>query len=278
MLTSPARLVNGLPHAETIARPRLSRRDCIVVRDLSLWYGSFQALDGVSIAIREGDVTGLIGPSGCGKSTLLRSLNRIHERQANITLRGSIEILGRNIHDADVDPGELRRRVGMVFQRPNPLPLSIRDNILFGPRIHCEDAALSRSEDEELVEQSLRQVLLWEELKDRLKSRATALSLEQQQKLCIARALVLRPWVLLMDEPCSALDAAGMARIEELINQLRGEYTVVIVTHNMAQARRVTDECAYMYMGRLIEQRPTGLLFTDAKHEETRNYVSGKVG
>ncbi len=278
MITSPA-------YSVKTAIPRLPlppvvhpHQICIAARDVSLWYGGFQALNQVSVQIRNGAVTGLIGPSGCGKTTLLRSFNRINELHGRVVTRGEISIFGKNIYDADVVPSELRRTVGIVFQRPNPLPISIFDNIAFGPRSHATRGSLKRAELEAIVEKALREVLLWDELKDRLRQRATLLSLEQQQKLCIARLLPLQPRILLMDEPCSALDAAGTARVEELIDNLRGRFTVVVVTHNMAQARRISEECIYMLMGRIIEHGPTGQIFTDPKHDETRMYVTGRFG
>ena len=193
----------------------------IQTRDLNLWYGTFQALKNISLDIKPGLVTALIGPSGCGKTTLLRCLNRINERYGNVTTTGRITVLGKNIYDPDVSLSELRKSVGMVFQRPNPLPISIRENLLFGVRVHVRQGTYSRGEEDVMVESALRDVQLWDEVKDRLKKRATLLSLEQQQKLCIARLLPLKPRVILMDEPCSALDAAGIEQIETLIHQLR---------------------------------------------------------
>ena len=213
----------------------------IRTKDLSLWYGDFQALMDVSVNIKKGVITGLIGPSGCGKTTLLRCFNRINERYGNVTTSGDIESLDKNIYDGDVSVRQLRRSVGMVFQRPNPLPISIYDNVLFGMGIHEAHKSLSKSERDDVVEEALRDVDLWNTVKDKLKSRATTLTLEQQQKLCIARLLPLKPDIILMDEPCSALDAEGIEKVENLIESLRDEYTVVIVTHNMAQARRATD-------------------------------------
>src|SRR6185295_17314038 len=227
---------------------------------LKLWYGAFQALIDIDLQIRRGIVTGLIGPSGCGKTTLLRSFNRINERIAGVRTEGRIEILGEDVYAPHVDLVELRRRVGMVFQRPNPLPLSVRENVLFGLRVHggqVDGRRAGRADLDNAVENALREVGLWDALRDRLHRQATTLSLEQQQKLCIARLLPLRPEVLLMDEPCSALDPSATQRVEELIRDLRGRYTMVIVTHNMAQARRVSDECIFMLLGRVIECRRT---------------------
>ena len=250
----------------------------IRTQNLGLWYGTFQALKAVDLDIREGVVTGLIGPSGCGKTTLLRCFNRINERIAGVRTEGRVEILGADIYAPSVDLTELRKRVGMVFQRPNPLPLSVADNVLFGTRIHSVGHRLAREEAERIVRQALTEVGLWQDLKDRLRHRATELSLEMQQKLCIARLLPLKPQVLLMDEPCSALDPDGTAHIEELILSLRGRYTILIVTHNMAQARRVSDECIFMLLGEKIEHARTEDLFLNPRDERTESYVEGRYG
>ena len=250
----------------------------IRTEDLNLWYGDFQALMDVSVNIKKGIITGLIGPSGCGKTTLLRCFNRINERYGNVTTSGNIEILDKNIYDDDVSVRQLRRSVGMVFQRPNPLPISIYDNVLFGMGIHEVHKSLSKSERDDVVEEALRDVDLWNTVKDKLKSRATTLTLEQQQKLCIARLLPLKPDIILMDEPCSALDAEGIEKVENMIESLRDEYTVVIVTHNMAQARRATDECIFMLMGEIIEHSKTSELFLNPQHEKTEMYIQGRYG
>ena len=250
----------------------------IRTKDLSLWYGDFQALMDVSVNIKKGVITGLIGPSGCGKTTLLRCFNRINERYGNVTTSGDIEILDKNIYDDDVSVRQLRRSVGMVFQRPNPLPISIYDNVLFGMGIHKVHKSLSKSERDDVVEEALLDVDLWNTVKDKLKSRATTLTLEQQQKLCIARLLPLKPDIILMDEPCSALDAEGIEKVENMIESLRDEYTVVIVTHNMAQARRATDECIFMLMGEIIEHSKTSELFLNPQHEKTEMYIQGRYG
>jgi phosphate transport system ATP-binding protein len=255
--------------------PQAPARCSIQTRDLNLWYGNFQALKGVTVDIKQGIVTSLIGPSGCGKTTLLRCFNRINERYGNVTTTGEITILSKNIYDPDVSLSELRRSVGMVFQRPNPLPISVYENVLFGTRIHTLTA---KTEHNQLVESALREVDLWDTVKDNLWQRATRLSLEQQQKLCIARLLPLKPRVILMDEPCSALDAQGTARIEELINTLRERYTIVIVTHNMAQARRASDECIFMLMGELIEHGPTVDVFLNPSKPQTEMYIEGRYG
>jgi phosphate transport system ATP-binding protein len=245
---------------------------------LCLWYTKFQALIGVDLEIPHGLVTALIGPSGCGKSTLLRCFNRINERIPGVRTEGKVQILGQDIYAKDVDLVELRKRVGMVFQRPNPLPLSIRDNVLFGLRVHHRRADLRKDELDHALEAALKEVGLWESLRDNLDERATDLSLEQQQKLCIARLLPLRPEVLLMDEPCSALDAKATKRIEELIDELREHYTIVIVTHNMAQARRVSDECIFMLLGKVVEHTRTEDLFLNPKDDRTASYVEGRYG
>jgi phosphate transport system ATP-binding protein len=253
--------------------------DCaILTRDFNLWYGDFQALIDVSTRIEPRRITALIGPSGCGKTTLLRSFNRMNERFPNVRTSGEIRIMGQNILAPDVSLIELRKAVGMVFQRPNPLPLSIYDNVVFGLRIHGEAESLCRAEEKLAVEKALREVFLWDSVKDRLRARATELQLEQQQKLCIARLLPLKPEVLLMDEPCSALDAEATKAVEELLDSLRQRYTIVIVTHNMAQARRVSDDCIYMLSGRLVEQNATAELFINPKDKRTEEYIEGRYG
>jgi len=245
---------------------------------LNLWYGDFQALINVNLKVKHGLITGLIGPSGCGKTTLLRCFNRVNERYGNVTTTGQIEILGKNIYDSDVSLEELRKSVGMVFQRPNPLPISIYENILFGLRVHSKKGSFKRSEADEIVEKSLTEVSLWKDLKDKLKTKATTLQLEQQQKLCIARLLPLKPQLILMDEPCSALDAESTRGIEDLMLSLAGRYTIVIVTHNMAQARRVSDECIFMLLGEIIEHTRTTDLFLTPKDSRTADYIEGRYG
>ncbi|MBI1839558.1 MAG: phosphate ABC transporter ATP-binding protein [Verrucomicrobia bacterium] len=249
----------------------------ITTRDLCLWYAKFQALKNITVRIRHGIITSLIGPSGCGKTTFLRCLNRVNERYGYVTTQGEIQIHGKNIYDADVSLIELRKQVGMVFQRPNPLPISIYENVVFGLRIHNEKKA-SRSELDAAVEKSLTEVGLWNDLKDRLQARATSLQLEQQQKLCIARLLPLKPDLILMDEPCSSLDVEGTRAIEELMRELRGRYTIVIVTHNMAQARRASDECIFMLLGELVEHSRTEDLFLSPKDSKTADYIEGRYG
>jgi len=250
----------------------------IQTRGLNLWYGDFQALKEIEVNIKPGIITALIGPSGCGKTTLLRCFNRINEHYGNVTTTGEVAILGKNIYDRDVSLSELRKSVGMVFQRPNPLPISIYKNVLFGVRTHTARGVFTRQQEAGMVESSLRDVQLWDEVKDRLRERATHLTLEQQQKLCIARLLPLKPRVILMDEPCSALDTEGIQRIEDLIDGLREKFTIVIVTHNMAQARRASHECIFMLMGRIIEHTSTLEMFLTPKKPETEMYIRGRYG
>jgi phosphate transport system ATP-binding protein len=250
----------------------------IRTRDLNLWYGAFHALKNVCVDIRQGSITSLIGPSGCGKTTLLRCFNRINERFSYVRTQGEIVILGKNIYDKDVSLVELRKSVGMVFQRPNPMPISVYENVAFGLRVHTPRWKQRQKDFDEAVEKALIEVGLWKDLKDRLKSRATSLQLEQQQKLCIARVLPLKPDVILMDEPCSALDVDGTKAIEELMFQLRGHYTILIVTHNMAQARRASDECIFMLLGEMMEHARTEELFLNPKNPKTAEYIEGRYG
>ena len=251
----------------------------IETRGLNLWYGDFQALFDVDLGVGRGTITSMIGPSGCGKTTLLRTCNRIIERLGYVRTTGCVYVLGHDVFGDDVDLVQVRRKIGMVFQRPNPLPISIRENVLFGFRLHeARLRRVSAAEEEEVLESSLRQVLLWDSVKDRLERPATGLSLEEQQKLCIARLLPVKPQVLLMDEPCSALDPAGTEAVEELIWKLRGGYTILIVTHNMAQARRASEECVFMLMGRIVEHALTEELFLSPSHSETADYIEGRYG
>jgi phosphate transport system ATP-binding protein len=246
------------------------------MRDLNLWYGTFQALFDVNFTVKAGRITSLIGPSGCGKSTLLRSINRINERLGYVRTEGTVEVLGHDVYADSVEMARLRQRIGMVFQRPNPLPISIRKNILFGHDLHMADKKLSRADEDDIVEDALRTVLLWNTVKDHLDRVATELSLEEQQKLCIARLLPVKPAILLMDEPCSALDPEATGAVEELLWKLRGEYTIVIVTHNMAQARRASEECAFMLLGKMIEHRRTEELFLTPESKSTADYIEGR--
>jgi len=250
----------------------------IATRSLDLWYGSFQALRDINVRIKDGIITSLIGPSGCGKTTLLRCFNRVNERYGNVRTSGTIELLGKNIYDPDISLIELRKSVGMVFQRPNPLPISVYENVVFGLRIHAEEGKPHKADLDTAVEKALTEVGLWKDLKDRLHDRAVGLQLEQQQKLCIARLLPLKPDIILMDEPCSALDVEGTRGIEELMFALKGRYTIVIVTHNMAQARRASDECIFMLLGELVEHTRTGDLFLNPKNPKTAEYIEGRYG
>jgi phosphate transport system ATP-binding protein len=246
------------------------------IKDFSLWYGARQALHGVSIRIPAKRVTAIIGPSGCGKSTFLRALNRMHEVTPGTRIAGDLRLFGENLYAAGVDPAVVRRRVGMVFQKSNPFPtMSIEENVLVGLRLN---GIRDRAFLQQRLEESLKMSALWEEVKDHLKRPGISLSGGQQQRLCIARALAVQPEVLLMDEPCSALDPIATAKIEELIQQLRALYTVVIVTHNMQQAARCSDKTAFFYMGNLIEFTETRTLFTNPANPQTEAYVSGRFG
>ncbi|MEO8426749.1 MAG: phosphate ABC transporter ATP-binding protein [Verrucomicrobiota bacterium] len=249
----------------------------ISTKEVCLWYAKFQALIKVTLNLKHGLITSLIGPSGCGKTTLLRCFNRINERYDYVTTKGEIKILGKNIYDPDVSLIELRKRVGMVFQRPNPLPISVYENVVFGLRLH-DQTGMKNAALNDAVEKALTEVGLWNDLKDRLDTKATRLQLEQQQKLCIARLLPLKPEVILMDEPCSALDVEGTRAIEELMFELKGRYTIVIVTHNMAQARRASDECVFMLLGEIIEHSRTADLFLTPKNPKTAEYIEGRYG
>jgi len=267
----PGRFLSSTP-------PPANPKSCIVAEDLCLWYAKFQALKNVQLDIKEGLITSLIGPSGCGKTTLLRCFNRVNERYGYVTTTGKIVVLGKNIYDDDVSLVELRKSVGMVFQRPNPLPLSVYENVVFGLRIHGESSMLKKKDLDIVVEKALTEVGLWEDLKDKLDARAIGLQLEQQQKLCIARLVPLKPEVILMDEPCSALDVPGTRAIEELMWTLRGRYTIIIVTHNMAQARRASDECIFMLLGELVEHSRTESLFLNPSDARTAEYIEGRYG
>jgi phosphate transport system ATP-binding protein len=244
-------------------------------RALDLWYGGFHALQGVSCAIRPRAITAIVGPSGCGKSTLLRVFNRMNELIPRVRVQGEVLLDGHSIYGNGADLRELRKRVGMVFQRPNPFPLSVFENVAYGPRIHGLGAP---GELPRRVEAALRQTGLWDTLKDRLRSSALSLSAEQQQRLCLSRLLAVEPEVLLMDEPCSALDPIATARIEELLIALKAAYTIVIVTHNMQQAARISDDSAYMLLGELIEFGETQVLFTRPSDPRTEEYLSGRFG
>ena len=245
---------------------------------MKIYDGGVLALDDVNFQVEKGEFMAVIGLSGSGKSTLLRCFNRVNERYGNVTTTGRIEILGKNVYDEDVSLPELRKTVGMVFQRPNPLPISIYENVVFGLRVHSGWRSLKKTDIDGMVEQALKEVYLWEDLKDRLKTRATSLQLEQQQKLCIARLLPLKPQVILMDEPCSSLDAEATHAVEELMMELAGRYTMLIVTHNMAQARRVSDECIFMLLGEIMEHNRTEDLFISPQNPKTADYIEGRFG
>ena len=247
----------------------------IQTRRLNLYYGDFQSLTDIDLDIQERQITALIGPSGCGKSTLVRVFNRMNDLIDNARVTGDVRVHGENIYAPNVDLITLRSRVGMVFQRPNPFPLTVRDNITFGLEIHRRG---SRKDFGALVEDGLRSVLLWDDLKDRLQGSALSLSLEQQQRLCIARVLVMRPDIILMDEPCSALDPIATLRIEELMRELKKNYTIVIVTHNMQQAARVSDYTAFLYLGTLVEFGGTKQIFTAPAQQKTEEYITGRFG
>ncbi|MBP7937369.1 MAG: phosphate ABC transporter ATP-binding protein [Phycisphaerae bacterium] len=266
-LTPAASANHSDPTETTTARPVL-RTESFTIR-----YGDFSAVRGATLEILEKQVTAIIGPSGCGKSTLLRAFNRMNDFIPHMTVSGKAYYLGQDIHDTRTDPVELRRRIGMVFQKPNPFPKSIFRNVAWGATINGY-----RGNIEELVEQSLRQAALWDEVRDKLDESAFALSGGQQQRLCIARAIALQPEVLLMDEPCSALDPIATARIEDLIDELKASYTVALVTHNMQQAARVSDRTAFMYMGELIEVDATDTLFTRPADQRTQDYITGRFG
>jgi phosphate transport system ATP-binding protein len=247
----------------------------IEIENVSLFYGASKALKNISLGLGEKVVTAFIGPSGCGKSTLLRCLNRMNDLIDNVRIEGSIKVGGHDIYDGDVDVIELRKRIGMVFQKSNPFPKSIYENVAYGLRLH---GVKSKSELDDKVEHSLRGAALWDEVKDRLHSSALGLSGGQQQRLCIARAIAIRPEIILMDEPASALDPIATARIEELIVELKQEFTIVIVTHNMQQAARMSDHTAFFYLGELVEFDTTAKIFTNPSNRQTEDYVTGRFG
>jgi phosphate transport system ATP-binding protein len=261
------------PNGSSLAND--SGRALIDVRALELFYGRSKALKGISMTIREKVVTAFIGPSGCGKSTLLRCFNRMNDLIDGVHVHGSVQIGGHDIYSHDVDVIELRKRVGMVFQRSNPFPKSIYENIAFGLRLH---GAKNRSDLDATIEKSLRQAALWDEVKDRLHTSGLGLSGGQQQRLCIARAIAIQPEIILMDEPASALDPIATARIEELIIELKKDFTIVIVTHNMQQAARISDYTAFFYIGEMIEYDATRKIFTNPAKKQTEDYVTGRFG
>ncbi len=247
----------------------------ITVKDLCLWYGNTQALKNINIEIAERSITALIGPSGCGKSTFLKTLNRMNDLISDVRITGKVYYRNKNIFGADVDVNELRRSIGMVFQKPNPFPMSIYDNIAYGPRTH---GTRSKAKLDDIVERSLRNAAIWEEVKDRLKKSALGLSGGQQQRLCIARALAVEPDVLLMDEPTSALDPISTSKIEELTMELKEKYTIIIVTHNLQQAVRISDNTAFFLLGDLIEYGNTEKMFAKPKNKRTEDYITGRFG
>ena len=250
--------------------------DCIIeVKHLDLYYGKNHALKDISIDIFKNSVTALIGPSGCGKSTFLKSINRMNDLVENVSITGDVFVDGVDIYQKGCDVTRLRKNVGMVFQQPNPFPMSIYDNVAYGPRVH---GIKSKSELDCIVEESLKDAAIWDEVKDRLKKSALGLSGGQQQRLCIARALAVQPQVLLMDEPTSALDPISTSKIEELMQQLKKKYTVVVVTHNMQQALRVSDYTAFFLVGNLIEYNKTDLIFSSPQHKRTDDYINGRFG
>lgn len=250
-------------------------KDIITVKDLCLWYGNTQALKNIEIGIKENAITALIGPSGCGKSTFLKTLNRMNDLVPDVKITGKVEYDGKDIFAPSVDVNELRRDIGMVFQKPNPFPMSVYDNIAYGPRIH---GIKNKAKLDEIVEESLKDAAIWDELKDRLKKSALGLSGGQQQRLCIARALAVSPRVLLMDEPTSALDPISTSKIEDLAMELKKKYTIVIVTHNMQQAARISDQTAFFLLGNLIEYNDTEKLFANPNDKRTEDYITGRFG
>ncbi len=280
-------LAPGVPEPETLAEGQMEgdpavaepacNQDCkIITRHVNVFYGEKQAIFDVSLDIPDRAVMALIGPSGCGKSTFLRCLNRMNDIIDICRVEGDIRLEGVDIYSGEIDPVLLRARVGMVFQKPNPFPKSIYENVAYGPRIH--GLAKDRTELDEIVETSLRKAALWDEVKDRLHAPGTGLSGGQQQRLCIARAIATRPEVILMDEPASALDPIATARIEELIDELKQNYCIVIVTHSMQQAARVSDRTAFFHLGRLVEEGPTEQVFTNPRETRTQDYITGRFG
>ncbi len=257
------------------AAPAVSTKEKLVATNVDIYYGSFHAIKGANLKMMENSVTALIGPSGCGKSTFLRSLNRMHDLTPGARVTGQIMLDGTNIYGANTDPVVIRHRIGMVFQRPNPFPKTIFENVIYGPRIHGEN---NGNKLKEIAERSLRQAALWEEVKDRLDQSALGLSGGQQQRLCIARVLAVNPEVILMDEPASALDPIATSKIEDLIGELKSQYTVVIVTHSMQQAARISDITAFFHLGEIVEVGTTNQIFTKPKEKRTEDYITGRFG
>lgn len=276
----PASKMTSPISSETIRHPEstaaVETSDIITLKDFSAWYGSFQALHNLDLNIPENRVTAFIGPSGCGKSTLLKWINRMNDVIPEARASGTLRLPDIDILSRSTDVVSLRRRIGIVFQKPNPFPKSIYDNIAFGPRLHFK--GMKSTDLDQLVEWSLRKAALWDEVKDRLNKSALGLSGGQQQRLCIARAIAVGPSIMLMDEPCSALDPASTARVEDLIFELRKQYTIIIVTHNMHQAARCSDRTAFFFQGRIIEEGSTEQVFTRPRQQQTEDYVTGKFG
>jgi phosphate transport system ATP-binding protein len=273
-----APLIHIATHARDEALAGRPKETALELRNVSCWYGSFRAVKNVNLTIAKREVTALIGPSGCGKSTLLRTFNRMNDLVPSFRAEGEVLFEGKNIYDRDVDPVEIRRRIGMVFQKPNPFPKTVYENVAFGPRVNGYRGNL-----DDLVEECLRKAALWDEVKDKLRQSGLALSGGQQQRLCIARAIAVQPEVILMDEPCSALDPRSTLQIEELMAELKREYTIIIVTHNMQQAARASDTTIFMTMdedraGYVVEQGDTIDIFTNPKNRLTEDYVSGRFG
>lgn len=249
--------------------------DAFTVQNMDLYYGSFHALKNVNLNLASGEITAFIGPSGCGKSTFLKSLNRMNDLVEGCKITGDIRLMGEDIYDKRMDVSLLRRRVGMVFQKPNPFPMSVYDNIAYGPRTH---GMRKKAELDEIVEKSLRDAAIWDELKDRLKKSALGLSGGQQQRLCIARALAVKPEAILMDEPTSALDPISTSKIEDLVMDIKKDYTIVMVTHNMQQAVRVSDTTVFFLLGEIVESGATGQMFSMPKEKRTEDYITGRFG
>ena len=273
--TPPMTIETEVPNSARVVKPLAELDVAIEVKNVNLFYGEKQALYDVSLSIPRGHVVAFIGPSGCGKSTLLRCFNRMNDLVDHCRVDGDIRIDGRNIYDRTVNVAQLRRRVGMVFQKPNPFPKSIYENVAYGLRLL---GVKNRAEIDDVVERSLKGAALWDEVKNRLNASGLSLSGGQQQRLVIARAIALEPEVLLLDEPCSALDPISTAKVEELLHELKHKYTIVIVTHNMQQAARVSDFTAYMYLGKLIEYNHTRQLFMKPERSETEDYITGRFG
>ena len=265
----------GIASDDRIDKKETEMNAIITTRDLKLWYGDHQVLKGISMDIPEHEITALIGPSGCGKSTFLKTLNRMNDLVDNVRITGEVKYDGKNIFSSDIDVNELRKEVGMVFQKPNPFPMSIYDNVAYGPRTH---GIRSKGKLDEIVERSLRDAALWDEVKDRLKASALGMSGGQQQRLCIARALAVQPKVILCDESTASLDPISTGKIEELLMELKSKYTVIMVTHNMQQAVRISDHCAFFLLGELIEFNGTDALFSAPQNKKTEDYITGRFG